>query len=926
MNQEPQRVAPPALLRQGLQAFREVQDGRQIYKVIDNWKGLTYRFEDWQFFVLAVLPECEDFKKLDSIFGDRFGRALAKEDLEDIVSLATENKLFTAEAGSNPLVAEFNKKRGITLDKDRRPEASAAQAPRSGGAGAATQKSEGERPSSDEGAISNTADFTSGEFRKQKKDVEALCRKIGEYYSPGPIAAPANSIEWLNKVLEMPDLCEQTAVRRPDLTLTEEIIKLKDLTEKNRKTRFKDLRTTDQNAIRKLNRLLLEQVFPKEAPKNDTVVEAAQVEHGWIIFNPAGLLKYLYPVFSPLKYGVYALPVLMIAAIATCKNHADLMRVDMARFYVGIQYVYLTYLAHTMIGMVTDNMLALLATGLTAYAFRATVNAFYLEFHFGFFPRFHVLVGNEEQLSRRERIWLHAAPLLARLVFVSFCLLLWYLTRWMDNFVPALLLSVSVIVIASLFIAGDPLINSSAYKLMAALLNEPELRAKAFMALVNKFRGNAYRKVDSQLLVTYSLASVVAMLATFGVFLWMLAIYLNFQLGGTGVFLVVVILCYMTYRVTKNVKLIGQSYDRIVQFDRWKNRNLPQVEEDAIAGSKPSFKTYAKWAVFILIIVGLLAPYHYEPGGQFVILPDRKAELTSVNMNLIVKVNYDGGEFVNKGAEVAKLYTSDFEDKLKMAEAKVLEQQATVLDLKTRPKPEEVREAEEEVKVEKTRLVFDRDKLERYKKLYAENSISLEELEKQRKEYEVDVSKVREREAHLALVKSGVTQEHIASEEDKLLDYQEEVNYYKLKIAESTIYMPFDGRLDGVHLKQRVGHYMKEGDVFTTAENTRWVCAQVQVPESVIPYIGPSAETRVRPDTNGSTEFTGRVTEIDTATDDRTSGKIVKVLAVVDNKDQRLKSGITGYAKISGVTMPAWKVLSLAIIRFFYVDVWSWIP
>ena len=45
MIQEPQRVALPALLRQGLVAFRESEGNQQIYRVRDNWKGQTYQFE-----------------------------------------------------------------------------------------------------------------------------------------------------------------------------------------------------------------------------------------------------------------------------------------------------------------------------------------------------------------------------------------------------------------------------------------------------------------------------------------------------------------------------------------------------------------------------------------------------------------------------------------------------------------------------------------------------------------------------------------------------------------------------------------------------------------------------------------------------------------------------------------------------------------
>ena len=53
---------------------------------------------------------------------------------------------------------------------------------------------------------------------------------------------------------------------------------------------------------------------------------------------------------------------------------------------------------------------------------------------------------------------------------------------------------------------------------------------------------------------------------------------------------------------------------------------------------------------------------------------------------------------------------------------------------------------------------------------------------------------------------------------------------------------------------------------------------------------------------------------------------MVKVIAVIDNPKGELKTGMTGYAKIGGTTMPVWKAFSLALLRFFDIQVWSWIP
>ncbi len=120
MIQEPQRVALPALLRQGLVAFRETEGDQQRYRVRDNWKGLTYQFETWQFFVLEVLPVCNDFPKLASIFEDRFGRSITNEEVEELFSLVEEIKLFGSSADAHPLVAAFYKKKGIQLVQQAR--------------------------------------------------------------------------------------------------------------------------------------------------------------------------------------------------------------------------------------------------------------------------------------------------------------------------------------------------------------------------------------------------------------------------------------------------------------------------------------------------------------------------------------------------------------------------------------------------------------------------------------------------------------------------------------------------------------------------------------------------------------------------------------------------------------------------------------
>jgi hypothetical protein len=56
------------------------------------------------------------------------------------------------------------------------------------------------------------------------------------------------------------------------------------------------------------------------------------------------------------------------------------------------------------------------------------------------------------------------------------------------------------------------------------------------------------------------------------------------------------------------------------------------------------------------------------------------------------------------------------------------------------------------------------------------------------------------------------------------------------------------------------------------------------------------------------------------------AGQVLKVTIKIDDPDQQLRPGMTGYAKIEGPTMPVFIAFTRPIVRFFQVDFWSWFP
>lgn len=72
--------------------------------------------------------------------------------------------------------------------------------------------------------------------------------------------------------------------------------------------------------------------------------------------------------------------------------------------------------------------------------------------------------------------------------------------------------------------------------------------------------------------------------------------------------------------------------------------------------------------------------------------------------------------------------------------------------------------------------------------------------------------------------------------------------------------------------------------------------------------------------------FDGEVIAIAPAADDSRYGKVVRVQLSIADPEGRLKSGMTGSAKIEGSRYPAIYVFTRAVWRFFMVEVWSWLP
>ena len=650
-----------------------------------------------------------------------------------------------------------------------------------------------------------------------------------------------------------------------------------------------------------------------------------KMSKGIKLFNLRWLIDQILPVFRPLRYAVYLIPLLFISACLLGYHNFASIQYDYERLIGTTSIVF-----HIFFGMITVNLGATIMTALVAFNYRATVDGFYLVFYLFFIPRFAVRIGNIEQLKRNELIWIHLSPLLLRIGLFSFGVFLWYFFHVRHELLAFFGLAIMATGAISFFITANPLVKSNGYGILAASINEPKLRENSFAAFFGFFQRKKYSTTDPNLLVAYFLSSASFMIVLIGCLFFLISGFFKSDFGTSSLIIILSVAVIMIWRTVVKFRQIDDAQERSLQFDNWRNRTLSQSsnETDAKEVDKSAnwIRNYCLRCLLVIVIACLFLPYDYEICGNVTILPNTEQQLSSDVAGIVEVINYDGGEAVRKGEIVGSLSNAEYKAQEKYYEAKIIEQSAVVEELKNRPQIEKVNLAESELKTQITRTKFSMSKVERLERLYKKGTINFEELEDARRIYEVDSQQVKEKRNKLSLIKLGATPEEIAEAEAQMKAFEEKRNFYSYQVQSTVFYMPSDGKIITTNLKNKLGTYLKVGEALALVQDTKWVKAEIEIAESDFNYLEINAPVRMRLSGYNENEIYCEVMSFNQDVTTLPNRKIVKIVSLIENHGDRLKAGMTGYAKIYATKMSVWQVIMHPLVRFVRVEVWSWFP
>jgi putative peptide zinc metalloprotease protein len=541
--------------------------------------------------------------------------------------------------------------------------------------------------------------------------------------------------------------------------------------------------------------------------------------------------------------------------------------------------------------------------------------------------------------SRRERAWVVGAGVYYHLLVWAAATIGWATTDpWTPLNSAWLALSFGALVTFFLFTV-NPLAGTDGYQLLVSGLEIPRLRERALAAFGSWVTLRPAPEVlvprERRMFRAYGLLCFAYAVLVVGWAGWQVWSTVTDVFEGAGALALVAVAAIVAHKPLAEAVSTSKPPRRFVRPGRELRR----------------------WAIRLGIVALVVAigfvPYPYDTGGPFMLLPVSQTEVHTQVEGQIVQVLVGEGDVVAEGQPLAIVDSREYERNLAATTEQLAAAQAKLDLALAGPKAENVitaerrlQKAEQEVELARVRHEASTNRAQRLERAYADRLVTAQEYETavhlRDNDYQALQVALKGRsvaEAELALVRSGTRPEEIDALTAEVRSLDALLKDLRQQVELTQIRAPVAGRVITPYVNQKAGQYLKTGDLLATIEESRTIRAEVEVPEEDAAEVRQDAKVRAAPWAYPSDMFYGTVVAVAPAATENLQtaiapagggrsleSTVVRVLTEFPNPDGRLKSNMTGYAKIEVGRKPLWKVLLWPLIRWVKVEVWYWIP
>jgi multidrug resistance efflux pump len=543
-----------------------------------------------------------------------------------------------------------------------------------------------------------------------------------------------------------------------------------------------------------------------------------------------------------------------------------------------------------------------------------------LVFRMYFLPQLHVeSAGAAERVDRVDRLRIVGAGLVGVATLLLIAILGWFLMALTQINIARYCVALSIACSIALLLRLNPLAFGEGYFLLANGLNQLDLRRQAVMALFGAKRPwqQQARPISRTVLWAYAV-SVIAFWALAVILLFIfLGDWLADRFGGLGfLFFVGVLGTIMQKQYIRSGG--GRSSLGVPE------KPFPWRYWDIARDFVKKHRYYVGAAVLVS-----LCPYHYEPSGKFEVLPGDRADVRALVDGDVREVLVREGDMVKAGQVLVKLDDAGARAALAAAEAERARLQSELSAAKKGPKQEEIEVARQRVATARKTAEVARAQATRLQSAFSRKSVTAQEYDRARGTAEVAEQQLLEAQRALQLAASPVVIDHIKALEAGVEEAAAKVEFQKQALAYTQVAAPIAGRVVSAKLQLDFarGSYLKRGDPIAIIEDiSRGVHAEIHISEVAIADVRIEGGASAKPWSYPGSNFEGKVLSIAPAAEEGDYGRIVRVLVLLQDPEGRLRSGLTGNAKVDGGWHPVIVVFTRALVRFFLVEIWSWVP
>jgi multidrug resistance efflux pump len=571
--------------------------------------------------------------------------------------------------------------------------------------------------------------------------------------------------------------------------------------------------------------------------------------------------------------------------------------------------------------------------------------------------------------EKAKRLWVTAAGAWLDMVLWALAVFVWRITEPDAALHFAALVVLATTGVRMLFNV-NPLIKLDGYYLLSDALDIPNLRSRASRYLWGSAGEVSAR--ERRIFLSYGILAGAYTTLLLGTIAWWAASYLVGHYHGFGFALFLALMGMLFRNPLKRAFLALPE----------RMRSLPA----ALGRVSRPVKTLVVGAGVLGAL--FLLPATLSVSGGFAVRPADNADLRAEVEGIIEAVHADEGEVVEANALVVRLAGHQHRADLAQTEAALREKQAKlkmqragareeeialarqkVLNAKAREAEAVGRHAEAErlraariagvqatLEKSKEQFAFAEQSAARLRPLVKQGFFSAAKYEEAESELEVrrraldeaqanlrhaQADDLAERRENLALARAARTEaerelerllagsrsEEIEATEAEVASFEAKRRLLVHQIGRLEVRAPHAGIITTPRLKERVGQYVNRGDLIAEVHELKKLTVDIEVPERDIGPVRVGQPVALRARAYPGETFRGEVVGIAPAmhtSSQPVATKMVRVATLIDNADLRLKSGMTGYAKIDCGTRSLAEVLAHGTVGALRVEVWSW--